>query len=64
MVRVAWEGSLEELVGEVTGLEFTRQEFTEEQERAAVESAVSSRVREVGGSGERGNATVLRGVGR
>jgi hypothetical protein len=45
MVRDAWDGSLQDIELEVTGLEFTRQEFTEEQERAAVESAVSSRAR-------------------
>lgn len=39
-VRDAWDGSIQDIELEVTG--FQRQQFTEEQERAAVESAVSS----------------------
>jgi hypothetical protein len=38
-VRDAWDGSIQDIELEVTG--FARQEFTQEQERAAVESAVS-----------------------
>lgn len=41
MIRDAWDGSIQDIELEVTG--FQRQQFTEEQERAAVESAVSSR---------------------
>lgn len=47
MVRDAWDGSLQDIELEVTGLEFTRQEFTEEQERAAVESAVDRALTEL-----------------
>jgi hypothetical protein len=43
MIRDAWDGSIQDIELEVTG--FQRQQFTEEQERAAVESAVSSRRR-------------------
>lgn len=38
-MRDAWDGSIQDIELEVTG--FQRQQFTEEQERAAVESAVS-----------------------
>jgi hypothetical protein len=38
-VRDAWDGSIQDIELEVTG--FERQQFTQEQERAAVESAVS-----------------------
>jgi hypothetical protein len=41
MIRDAWDGSIQDIELEVTG--FQRQQFTEEQERAAVESAVSGR---------------------
>lgn len=50
MVRDAWDGSIQDIELEVTG--FQRQEFTEEQERAAVESAVSACARRRGGEGE------------
>lgn len=40
LVRDAWDGSIQDIELEVTG--FQRQEFTEEEERAAVQSAVSS----------------------
>lgn len=38
-VHDAWDGSIQDIELEVTG--FEQQQFTEEQERAAVESAVS-----------------------
>lgn len=39
LVRDAWDGSIQDIELEVTG--FQRQEFTEAEERAAVQSAVS-----------------------
>eukprot|EP00878_Enallax_costatus_P032749 GHUV01036014.1.p1 GENE.GHUV01036014.1~~GHUV01036014.1.p1 ORF type:complete len:114 (+),score=13.22 GHUV01036014.1:704-1045(+) len=39
LVRDAWDGSIQDIELEVTG--FQRQEFTEEEEMAAVQSAVS-----------------------
>lgn len=48
MVRDAWDGSIQDIELEVTGLQ--RQQFTEEQERAAVESAVSACARVGGGA--------------
>lgn len=40
LVRDAWDGSIQDVELEVTG--FRRQDFTEEEEMAAVQSAVSS----------------------
>lgn len=51
LVRDAWDGSIQDIELEVTG--FQRQEFTEEEERAAVQSAV-------GGIGSSHNSQGLR----
>ncbi|KAF8058890.1 zinc finger CCCH domain-containing protein 56 [Scenedesmus sp. PABB004] len=45
LVRDAWDGSLQDIELEVTG--FTRAEFTEEEERAAVQSAVDRALHEL-----------------
>lgn len=44
-MRDAWDGSIQDIELEVTG--FYRQQFTEEQERAAVESAVGATLLEL-----------------
>lgn len=44
-VRDAWDGSIQDIELEVTG--FSRQEFTEEEERAAVQSAVDRALHEL-----------------
>lgn len=44
-VRDAWDGSIQDIELEVTG--FHRQQFTEEEERAAVESAVGATMQEL-----------------
>lgn len=45
LVRDAWDGSIQDIELEVTG--FQRQEFTEEEERAAVQSAVDRALHEL-----------------
>lgn len=45
LVRDAWDGSIQDIELEVTG--FQRQDFTEEEERAAVESAVDRALQEL-----------------